>query len=174
MQGYDSTFVFPEDGIKLDQVMVKKHLTASHKTLKKIQSSSTDLRLKSYHELLAVYDSDTNYSTKKESKRKASIATRTLRSEASRSLFSLLRTVVKPSEFSAQAKMQIPRAATEPPGSTLPDTVHRILHSTPPENLLWDTIIDSKDIESHILSFNREAFRAASELPCGHGVIHER
>ena len=65
MQGYDSTFVFPEDGIKLDQVMVKKHLTASHKTLKKIQSSSTDLRLKSYHELLAVYDSDTNYSTKR-------------------------------------------------------------------------------------------------------------
>jgi len=34
-------------------------------------------------------------------------------------------------------------------------------------------VLSRQDIEAHLLSFNKEAFRAAAESPCGHGVIHD-
>ena len=41
------------------------------------------------------------------------------------------------------------------------------------KNLIWDTVIERTDMEAHLLAFNKEAFRAASESPCGNGVIHD-
>jgi hypothetical protein len=32
--------------------------------------------------------------------------------------------------------------------------------------------VDRQDIERHIASYNCDSFRAASESPCGHGIIH--
>jgi hypothetical protein len=56
---------------------------------------------------------------------------------------------------------------------TQPDRVHQILQTTPSENLIWDTVLTQSDIEAQLLTFNREAFRAAAASPCGHGVIHD-
>jgi hypothetical protein len=33
--------------------------------------------------------------------------------------------------------------------------------------------VDREDIETQILKYNQESFRAAAESPCGHGVIHD-
>ena len=172
LREHDKSFQLPEHGIPLDQATVRKHLNASQKALRKLQSSSTDLRIKSYQDLVAAYDADTNHRTIPESRRKAKIANRTIQSEARKRLFGLLRQVVKPSEFSALAKLQIPRSS-EATGITPPDNVHQVLKHTSPDNLIWDTIIDKQDIESHLLQYNREAFRAAAESPCGHGLIHD-
>ena len=172
LREHDKSFKLPEHGIPLDQATVRKHLNASQKALRKLQSSSTDLRIKSYQDLVAAYDADTNHRTIPESRRKAKIANRTIQSEARKRLFGLLRQVVKPSEFSALAKLQIPRSS-EATGITPPDNVHQVLKHTSPDNLIWDTIIDKQDIESHLLQYNREAFRAAAESPCGHGLIHD-
>jgi hypothetical protein len=82
--------------------------------------------------------------------------------------------VVKPSDFSSLAQLKIPRPATEgTPGVTLPGEVHEVLKDTTPDNLIWDTVITRDEIESHLLEFNRESFRAAAKSPCGHGVIHD-
>ena len=56
---------------------------------------------------------------------------------------------------------------------TLPGEVHGVLKDTTPDNLIWHTVITREEIESHLLEFNRESFRAAAESPCGHGVIHD-
>ena len=38
---------------------------------------------------------------------------------------------------------------------------------------MWDIVITQSEIEAHLFTFNREAFRGAAESPCGHGVIHD-
>ena len=172
MQGHDPSFNFPLRASVLPPDAVKKHLNTSRKQLQKLQTNSIDHRLKSSQDLLASYDADTNHRTIPESRRKAKIVNQTIRSEARQRLFGLLRKVVKPTEFSAIAKILIPRA-TESTITISPDQVHQVIRNTSPEHILWDTIIDKKDIEAHLLSFNREAFRAAAESPCGHGLIHD-
>ena len=79
---------------------------------------------------------------------------------------------MNPSEYSPLAHIQVPRVIGEL-GATTPDRVTDLLKNTPPENLIWDTVITQSEIEAHLLTFNREAFRAAAESPCGHGVIHD-
>ena len=108
-------------------------------------------------------------STKNESNRKATIIQRMIQSEASRALYSKIRSIVKPSEFATLSQLQIPRDRSCP-YPTQPGEVHDIL-KIPPENLIWDTIITRSEIEEHLVQFNWEAFRAAAEPPCGHGVI---
>ncbi|KAI2494702.1 hypothetical protein MHU86_19837 [Fragilaria crotonensis] len=51
--------------------------------------------------------------------------------------------------------------------------IYELLQQTDPEDLLWETVINRDDIERHLLTYNRNSFRAASESPCGHGVIHD-
>jgi hypothetical protein len=172
MQEHEPTFSLPDQGVALDTATVKKRLNESNQLLRKLQASSTDLRLKSYHDLLATYDADTDSRTIPESRRKARIVHRTILSEASKRMYGILRAIVNPSEYSPLSKLQIPRPSSSP-ATTEPGKVHQVLQETAPENILWDTIIDKQDIESHLLSFNREAFRAAAESPCGHGLIHD-
>lgn len=33
--------------------------------------------------------------------------------------------------------------------------------------------MERSEIEKHLLNYNRKSFRAASESPCGHGVVHD-
>ncbi|KAI2506261.1 hypothetical protein MHU86_8196 [Fragilaria crotonensis] len=37
----------------------------------------------------------------------------------------------------------------------------------------WETVFTREELEKHILDYNKESFRAASESPCGHGIIHD-
>ena len=51
--------------------------------------------------------------------------------------------------------------------------LYRTLQDSAPEDLLWETVINRADMESHLLSYNRDSFRAASESPCGNGLLHD-
>ena len=171
IKGYDSTFEFPRKSESLSTAIVRSSLTAATRQFRKVQAESKDYREKSYHELLAQYDADET-GTRQESRRKAKIVCRTIASESCRRMFGAIRQIVNPSEYSPLATVQVPRlvGATD---ITPPDRVHQLLQTTPSENLLWDTVLTQSDIEAHLLTFNREAFRAAAESPCGHGVIHD-
>ena len=39
---------------------------------------------------------------------------------------------------------------------------------------MWDSILDKASIDTNLLKFNRNHFRAASISPCGHGLIHRQ
>ena len=172
LKAYDSTFSFPHKGELLSAESIRNKLTAATRKFRKVQSESKDLREKCYHELLAQYDADTTVS-QKESRRKAKIVQhRTIRSESCRRLYSAIRQIVNPSEYSPLANIQVPRPIGIPEPTT-PDQVTNILKTLPADSLMWDTVITQSEIEAHLLTFNREAFRAAAESPCGHGVIHD-
>ena len=53
----------------------------------------------------------------------------------------------------------------------MPGQEHDVLRC-PQEEMMWDTIITRSEIESHLLAFDRDSFREASESPCGDGLIH--
>ena len=166
LQAYDPAFSFPNKGELLTTDTIRTNLTAATRKFRKVQNESKDLRERSYQGLLAHYDADTSAS-KSESRRKAKIVHRTLRSESSRRLFSAIRQIVNPSEYSPLAHIQVPRVIGNS-GITPPEQVANILQTSPAENMVWDTVITQSEIEAHLLTFNREAFRAAAESPCGH------
>ena len=172
IQEQDPGFHLPSKDTRLSLETIRTHLNQATKTFRKIQASSTDHRMKSYHDLLANYDADINPTTKKESKRKAKVVNRTILSEGCRRIYGAIRNIMKPSEFSALAKVKVPRPVDDllptPPGE-----VHSVLASNLPKNLIWDTVISQDEIENRLLQFNRASFRAAAESPCGHGVIHD-
>ena len=144
-QKYDSQFKLPGPSRSFDITKVRVHLTAAKKTLRKMQSDSTALWLKRYYDLLAAYDAEQS----KESRRKAKIVNHTIRGVENRQMFSALRKVVKPSDFSALSKIQVPRDAESTCPSS-PDEVAKVLDKTAPENMIWDTVIDRPEIEAHL------------------------
>jgi hypothetical protein len=69
-------------------------------------------------------------------------------------------------------KIDVPRSG-HTDDRTQPGDVHSVLENSDPANLIWDTVIIQSEIENHLAQFNRVAFRAAAESPCGHGIIQD-
>lgn len=171
IQAGDKSFTLPFLKTPLDQAEISKQLTRSTRSFRKIQRDSIELRQRSYEQLLADYMSDENPKTLKESQRKYKIVQRTIDSETSKATFGNLRNVVKPTSTSALSQLEIPRPKGDTP--TVPgDNIQQILNNTDSDDLLWDVVIDRSDIERHLVTYNREAFRAAAKSPCGHGIIY--
>jgi hypothetical protein len=172
IQFFDSSFTLPYRSQALEAHEVRRHLNNSHKELRQVQKKSTEHRVGCYEELLSKYEADDNPSTKKESQRLAKQVARTIKGEEDKRLFGKLRQILNPTEYSSLTQIQVPRypMSDEP---TTPGKVHDVLQQYHPDQLVWDTIISRADIEAHLLQFNREAFRAAAESPCGSGVIHD-
>ena len=55
----------------------------------------------------------------------------------------------------------------------LDQSMYQTLQEISPEDLVWETIVDRDQIEKHLLTYNRDSFRAAAESPCGHGPIYD-
>jgi hypothetical protein len=93
------------------------------------------IRLASYEDLLARYDEDTNNASKTNSERKAKIVTQTIASETKKDMYSKFRQIVKPSEFHALSKLEIPRAINSreitPPGH-----LQSVLENAETDNLI--------------------------------------
>jgi hypothetical protein len=53
-----------------------------------------------------------------------------------------------------------------------PTDFQDFLSTTDPDNIVWDTVLDKETIESNLLRYNRNSFRAAATSPCGHGTIY--
>ena len=148
----------------------RHQLKEATKTLKSRQRDSVALRYRSYNDLLSVYESDTNTRTSKESKGKAKIVRNTIRSEQCRAMYQNIRSVVKPNLTGGLTKIQVPRHRQAPDH---PENYQAFLAETEAEDIVWDTILDKDSINSNLLRYNRNSFRAAATSPCGHGKIYE-
>ena len=164
LQRKDASFHFPYLGQSLTIEQIREYFNRSNRLFRKNQSQATPLRLQMYYDLLATYEDDTDPSTKGESRRKARIVKNTLDGESTRSTFSNIRRVVKPSEISSLSKVKIPI-------NTL--STYSTLQEQSPDDLIWETVVNRHDLEKHIAAYNRDSFRAASESPCGHGIVHD-
>jgi hypothetical protein len=173
IQAYDPSFRLPDHGLQLDQSTVRARLNEAAKHLRAVQKQSTSHRQQSFRDLLDIYEADSNTSSQQESKRKAKIVRRTSMSESCRRMFRNIRNTVKHGEYSPLTKIRIPRPRENGEAATRPGQVHQILETVSPEDIIWDTIITKEEMEEHLVHFNREAFRAAASLPCGHGIIHD-
>ena len=102
-------FYLPDRGVPLPEGTIQTRLTAAATGhLRKLQRTSAEVQIQTYHQQLATYDEDTNPNTRRESQRKAKIVNNTLLGEASRRLYGNLRQVVKPSEYNPLTKIQVP------------------------------------------------------------------
>ena len=169
---HDPTFSLPlRHSQHLTTIEVKVHLNLARIHLWNCQKRSSDIRFKSYLDLLAEYVNDTNPSTQKESTRRAKIVKNTIRSERSKTMYANIRQVVKPEQRGGLTKLLVPRDRRQP---DLPGNFQEFLGTTDPADIIWDTLLDKESIEYNLLRYNRSSFRAASVSPCGHGDIHEK
>jgi hypothetical protein len=155
----------------LTSLEIKTHLNEARKHLKHCQKTSIDLRFSSYTDLLAVYENDTNPSTQKASKKKAAVVRTTIRSEQCRNMNQNIRSVVRPEHFGGLNRILAPRHRHS---TDLPNDFQALLATTADEDIIWDTILDKESIESNLLRYNKNSFRAAASSPCGHGTIHNK
>ena len=168
---HNPEFRLPKKDITLSLDEIRQHLKAATTNLLQKQKDSEILRYKSYLDLLAVYESDTNHCTQKESQRKATIVRNTIKSEQTRAMYRNIRQVLKPEQTGGLTKLQIPRHKD---ASTYPDDFQKLLSETAADDIIWDTVLDKESIHSNLLKYNRNSFRAASKSPCGHGHIHDQ
>jgi hypothetical protein len=150
---------------------IRTKLTTATRSFRQVPRNSTALRFSTYETLRSKYLEDTDPATKKYSHEKAKIVQQTIGSETCRSVFRQIWRVIKPQQRSVLSKIEVP-LRQDSLVTESDDNLHEILHTTPDEELRWDTVIDKADIERHLLTYNRKAFRAASASPCGHGVIY--
>ena len=162
-------FALPLRQSLLPLEQITSHLNAAAKHLKLCQKNSTDLRFRSYTDLLATYETDSNLTTKKLSEKKAAIVRRTIRSEQCRLMYRNIRSIVKPTETCGLPKLMLPRQKEI---SEYPTDFQQFLSTTDPDDIVWDTVLDKETIESNLLRYNRNSFRAAATSPCGHGTIY--
>lgn len=170
VQAQDSSFIFPHLSQPLSIEQVRVFFNRATHVFRACQKSAIPLRIQTYQDLLASYSTDTNPSSAPESCRKAQIVRKTIDGEVIRNHFQDIRRVVKPSQNSSVSKILVPRDGD---GACSSDDSYRILQEMDPQDLLWETVVDQKEMEKHILTYNRDSFRAADESPLGHGVIYD-
>jgi hypothetical protein len=136
-----------------------------------LKLSSLELRYRCYTDLLATYNNDHTPSTKRESKRKAKIVTNTIKSEQCRVMFANIRTTVKPQTNGSLSKILVPRHRNT---TEYPDNYQDFLSRNSDEDVVWDSLLDQSAIDTNLLRFNRQHFRAAAASACGHGTIHDQ
>ena len=168
----DPTFQFPYLSQSMSVDAIRAEFNKASKRFRECQKNSESFRTKCYDDLLDQYENDPNPDTKQESQRKAKIVRTTIDGEVTRNKFRDIRRIVRPTAASSLSKILIPRL----PGSLEPTPsfeTYRLLQETPADDLIWETVVERDQIERHLLDYNRESFRAASESPLGHGVIHD-
>ena len=53
------------------------------------------------------------------------------------------------------------------------DETYQLLQGTDPADLIWETVVSPEEMEQHLLSYNRESFRAAADSPLGNGLLYD-
>jgi hypothetical protein len=168
VQRCDPNFTLPFLGVSLSVDQVRSELTKASNHFRHLQKRATPLRLQCYEDLLDTYRADNNPETKATSQRKARIVMNTIAGETTRSTFGHIRRIVKPEERSSLSKILVP------PTCMATDSEYSAYHITQSTNdIPWETVFTRPELEQHILQYNKDSFRAASESPCGHGIIHD-
>jgi hypothetical protein len=170
----DANFQIPHINSILSSEEIRKHLNQATRCLHKTQKAATELRFKTYQDLLAVYQSDTDPNTVKESARKAKIVKRTIRTEKIRDMFRKIRFTAKhilPDQQTGITQLKIPQLPSDDERAPNPEEFQEFISQSNSNDIIWDTVLDQESIEHILLQYNRKSFRAASKSPCGHGLI---
>jgi hypothetical protein len=88
--------------------------------------------------------------------------------ETTRNIFGHIRKIVKLLERSSLSKVLVPPISMAHDSGYL---AYQITQET--TDIPWETVFTRSELEHHILEYNKDSFRAASESPCGHGIIHD-
>lgn len=131
------------------------------------------MRLKCYEDLIAGYEQDTNPHTMAESKRKAKIVRKMIDGETVKNKFREIRRTGKPFTASSLSKLLVPSGSSATAQDDVDTSAYHILQNRDPSEILWETVIDRSHMEEHLLRYNRESFRAASESPLGNGLLYD-
>jgi hypothetical protein len=172
----DPSFCLPHLNTPMTAEEVRRKLNSATRHLRKIQQSATENRFKAYQDLLALYQSDTNPDTSKESSRKAKIVKRTIRTEKIRDMFRKIRHTVKgvlPHQQTGLSHLKIPVLPESGKSNPHPEEFQDYIARTKSHDIEWETVIDRDSIEKYLLGYNHQSFRAASQSPCGHGIIYD-
>ncbi|KAI2494432.1 hypothetical protein MHU86_20115 [Fragilaria crotonensis] len=168
VQQSDPQFLLPSLGTRLSVDQIRHELTQANNRFRRLQKISIPLRLQCYEDLLDTYLEDKNPATQASSRRKAKIVLNTISGETTRTTFGHIRRITKPSERSSLSKVLVP------PSSMAHESGYSAYHITQEHtDIPWETVFTREELEQHILDYNKESFRAASESPCGHGIIHD-
>jgi hypothetical protein len=170
---HDSTFRFPFLNEELSIADVQAHFNKASSEFYKCQSAATPMRLKCYEDLLAKHEDDSDPVTIKKSKRKAAIVRKTIDGETIRNKFSDIRRTVKPAVVSSLSKILVPAGSSTSDHDDADSHAYQLLQNRDPSEILWETVIDRDQMEKHLLKYNRESFRAASESPLGNGLLYD-
>ena len=172
IQEHDPTFAFPHSHEQLSAERIRSEFNKASEAFRRCQKAAIPLRMKCYEALLDKYSDDFNPETSDESRRKAKIVRNTIDGEVLRSKFRDIRRVMKPTSSTSLSKVMLPRK-DEHGGPPASDATYQFLQETDPQDLIWETVVERDQIERHLLDYNQASFRAASESPCGHGLIHD-
>ena len=172
IQQHDPSFEFPSVMETLSAEHIRIEFNKASEAFRRCQKASTPMRMKCYEDLLEHYMDDSNPNTIAESRRKAKIVRNTIEGEVIRTKFRDIRRVVKPTAMSSISRVLIPRLSN-PDERNPPEDAYSLLQSRDPDDVIWETIAERDQIERHLLEYNKASFRAASESPCGHGVIQD-
>lgn len=172
IQTNDSTFTFSQIGEDLTVDVIRTHFNKASAAFHKCQTSSIPTRLKFYDDLIEKYEGDDNPATKRDSRRKASIVRKTIDGETIRNKFKEIRRTVKPTSVSSLTKILVP-TTTSLDSQDPSDHVYHIIQQQDPSDIMWETVIDRDQVEQHLLHYNRDSFRAASESPLGNGLLYD-
>jgi hypothetical protein len=124
IQIHDPDFQLPLLGQSLSLDQVREHLNKATRHFRQYQNKTTPMRLKTYQDLLAIYQDDDNPDTTAESRRKAKILKHTISGETSRNIFGHLRRIVKPLVTSSLSKLHVPTPRDSAEYSSYAQTQH--------------------------------------------------
>jgi hypothetical protein len=111
IQQYDHNFKFPLIDVDLSLIDIRSQLKQATKDLHEIQKDASEMRFKTYQDLLAIYTADNDPVTRPDSNKKAKIVKRTIRTERIRAMFCNIRTTlshINPSQQSGLTQIKIP------------------------------------------------------------------
>ena len=144
LQAHDPEFNLPQLREELSVECIRERLNLAARDFRKCPKSATDLRLKTYQELLATYEDDNDTTTRAESKRKATIVKKTIAAEVCKTTFKHIGQVVKPTTFSVLSKLIIPRRRRDNNQQVPSTEIYDLINTEDPSENLLDTILERR------------------------------
>jgi hypothetical protein len=168
-QQHSPSFQFPLANNTMSVPEILENWKLAKQALREAQVTSKELRFRSYSDLLSHYEDDNDPSTRPESLRRAKIIKNTMRTEDIRATFRKIKSASTPwnTYQGGLCSVMIPVTPEHDNQPNPPDTTqcYQLIHSSPPIDYQWQTIIDRNDIKHHLLKYNCESLSVPLRYP---------
>jgi hypothetical protein len=172
IQKHDPDFQLPQlNQRKLPKPHLEHQFNLAAQQYRQLSTQAQSLRELSLQDLLQRYLSDEDPTTHEESRRRAKIVERTMRTESLQAYFKEIGNQTKTHQSGSVTKLLIPHH--KDPQVDQQYHPEEVFTKFSPSDIVWEHVLDKETIERELLTFNRRSFRKAAASPCGHGVIHD-